>query len=95
MTRADLAEQVHDAIGEPLLTSDVVVCAIFDSIARALRSGDKVEIRADSEASTPAKDAGASGAIPETGSRIEVPPKRIAFFKPSKNLRELVGTWGA
>ncbi|MGA2119879.1 MAG: HU family DNA-binding protein [Bryobacteraceae bacterium] len=45
MTRADLTEEVYQAIGIPLKESDVVVRAIFDSIVRALRSGDKIEIR--------------------------------------------------
>jgi integration host factor subunit beta len=45
MTRADLTEEVYQAIGIPLKESDIVVCAIFDSIVRALRSGEKVEIR--------------------------------------------------
>jgi nucleoid DNA-binding protein len=42
MTRADLAEEVYQAIGMPLKESDIVVCTIF---VLALRSGDKVEIR--------------------------------------------------
>ena len=45
MTRADLTEEVHHAIETPLKESDAVVSAIFDSIVRALRTGDKVEIR--------------------------------------------------
>ena len=44
MTRADLTEEVCQAIEMPRKESDVVVCAIFDSIVRAVRSGDKVEI---------------------------------------------------
>ena len=45
MTRADLTEEVCQATELSQKESDVVVCAIFDSIVRALRSGDKVEIR--------------------------------------------------
>ena len=45
MTRADLTEEVHQAIGTPFKESDAVVSAIFDSIVRALRTADKVEIR--------------------------------------------------
>ena len=85
MTRADLTEEVYPAVGMPLKESDAFVSAIFDSLARALRSGDKVEIRADSEASTRAKEGHASDA------RVDVPPKRVAFFKPSKELRDCSG----
>jgi len=89
MTRADLTEEVHQAIETPRKESDVVVCAIFDSIVRALRSGDKVEIRGFGSFHTRQRRA-RIGRNPKTGARVEVPPKRIPFFKPSKELRELV-----
>jgi integration host factor subunit beta len=89
MTRADLTEAVYQTIGLPLKESDVVVCAIFDGIVRALRSGDKVEIRGFGSFHTRQRRA-RIGRNPKTGARVEVPPKRIPFFKPSKELRELV-----
>ena len=89
MTRADLTEQLYQAMGMPLKESDVVVCAIFDSIVRALRSGDKVEIRGFGSFHTRQRR-GRIGRNPKTGAKVEVPPKRIPFFKPSRELRELV-----
>ena len=89
MTRADLTEEVYQAIGMLLKESDVVVCAIFDSIIRALRSGDKVEIRGFGRFHTRHRR-GRIGRNPKTGARVEVPPKKIPFFKPGKELRELV-----
>jgi integration host factor subunit beta len=91
MTRADLTKEVYQAIGMPLKESDVVVCAIFDSIVRALRSGDKVEIRGFGRFHTRQRR-GRLGHNPKTGAKVEVPPKRVPFFKPSKDLRELVGS---
>ena len=89
MTRADLAEAVYQAIGLPLKESDAIVCAIFDSIVRALRSGGKVEIRGFGGFHTRQRG-GRVGRNPRTGAKVDVPPKRIPFFKPSKELRELV-----
>jgi len=89
MTRADLAREVHQAIGIPLKESDIIVCAIFDSIVRTLRSGDKVEIRGFGSFHTRQRR-GRVGRNPRTGAQVEVPPKRIPFFKASKELRELV-----
>ena len=89
LIRADLTEQVHQAIEMPRKESDVVVCAIFDSIVRALRSGDKVEIRGFGSFHTRQRRA-RIGRNPKTGAKVEVPPKRIPFFKPSKDLRELL-----
>ena len=89
MTRADLTQEVYQAIGLPLKESDVVVSAIFDSIVRSLRSGDKVEIRGFGSFHTRQRR-GRIGRNPKTGAKVEVPPKRIPFFKPSKELRKLV-----
>jgi integration host factor subunit beta len=89
MTRADLTEAVYQAIELPHKESDVVVCAIFDSIVRALRSRDKVEIRGFGSFHTRQRRA-RIGRNPKTGARVDVPPKKIPFFKPSKELRELV-----
>ena len=89
MTRADLTEEVCQSIELSHKESDVVVCAVFDSIVRALRSGDKVEIRGFGRFHTRQRRA-RIGRNPKTGARVEVPPKRIPFFKPGKELREMV-----
>jgi integration host factor subunit beta len=89
MTRAELTEEVSEVIEMPQKESDLVVCTIFDSIVHALRSGDKVEIRRFGSFHTRQRPA-RIGRNPKTGARIEVPPKRIPFFKPSKELRKLV-----
>jgi integration host factor subunit beta len=89
MTRADLTEEVCQAIELPKKESDVVVCAMFDSIVRALRSGDKVEIRGFGSFHTRQRRARLAR-NPKTGARVEVPAKRIPFFKPGREIRELV-----
>jgi integration host factor subunit beta len=91
MTRADLSEEVYHTIKMPLKESNDVVCAIFDSIVRALRSGDKVEIRGFGSFDTRQRR-GRIGRNPKTGAKVEVPPKRIPFFKASRELRELVNS---
>ena len=89
MTRTDLTDAVYEAIGVPLKESDAIVCAIFDSIVRALRSGNKVEIRGFGTFQTRQR-LGRIGRNPKTGAKVEVPPKRIPFFRPGKELRKLV-----
>jgi integration host factor subunit beta len=88
VTRADLTEQVYQAIEMPRKESDVVVCAIFDGIVVPLDPETKLRF-VDSEPSTRASDERV-GRNPKTGARVDVPAKRIPFFKPSKQLRELV-----
>ena len=89
MTRVNLTEKVYLAMGMPLKEADILVCAIVDSIVRALRSGDKVEIRGFGSFHTRQRR-GRIGRNPKTGAKVEVPPKRIPFFKLSKELRKLL-----
>ena len=89
LARAELTEEVHQVIGLPLKEADIVVCTILDGIVRALRSGNKVEIRGFGTFNTRQRG-GRVGRNPKTGARVEVPPKRIPFFKASKELRQLV-----
>ncbi len=89
MTKADLVEQVT-ALGD--LTrrdSEVIVETIFDSVIHALQSGDKIEIRGFGSFRIRSRNA-RTGRNPKTGAKVEVPAKRIPYFKPSKELRHLI-----
>ena len=89
MTKADLIEEVSRVVEMTRKDSEVIVEAIFDSIVRSLRTGDKIEIRGFGSFRTRQRQP-RIGRNPKTGSRVEVPPKRIPFFKPSKELKDLV-----
>ena len=89
MTKADLINQVT-ALGD--LTrrdGEVIVDTLFDSVIDALRHADKVEIRGFGSFRTRQRNA-RTGRNPKTGAAVSVPAKRIPFFKPSKELRDLV-----
>ena len=73
--------------------SEVIVEAIFDSIVRSLKTDDKIEIRGFGSFRTRQRQA-RIGRNPKTGTRVEVPAKRIPYFKPSKELKDLVGKYG-
>ena len=45
LTKADLIEEVSRVVEMTRKDSEVIVEAIFDSIVRSLRAGDKIEIR--------------------------------------------------
>jgi integration host factor subunit beta len=89
MTRADLTEELSQAVEMPRKESDIIVAAIFDSIVRALRSGDKVEIRGFGSFRTRVRQP-RRGPNPKTGAGVDVPGKRIPYFKPSRELKALV-----
>src|SRR5512136_3490272 len=89
MTKADLIEEVSRVVELTRKESEVIVEAIFDSIVRSLKTGDKIEIRGFGSFRTRERQA-RIGRNPKTGDRVEVPAKRIPYFKPSKELKDLV-----
>ncbi len=91
MTKADLIDAVATAIEMSRKDSDVIVEAVFDGIAKSLRSGDKIEIRGFGSFRTRQRNS-RFGRNPKTGERVQVPAKRVPYFKPSKELKDLVNT---
>ncbi|GIU73432.1 MAG: HU family DNA-binding protein [Bryobacteraceae bacterium] len=89
MTKADLIEEISRVCEFTRKESEVIVEAIFDSVVRALREGDKIEIRGFGSFRTRQRKARV-GRNPKTGERVDVPAKRIPYFKPSKELKDLV-----
>jgi integration host factor subunit beta len=92
MTKADLIEEVSRLVELTRKDSEVVVETIFDSIVKSLRSGDKIEIRGFGSFRTRQRKPRVG---PKTGDRVDVPAKKIPFFKPSKELKDLVNSAAA
>jgi integration host factor subunit beta len=89
MTKADLVEEVIRATELPRKDSEVIVETVFESIIQALQTGDKIEIRGFGSFRTRERR-GRTGRNPKTGAKVEVPAKKIPFFKPSKELKDFV-----
>jgi integration host factor subunit beta len=89
VTKADLVEEVIRATELPRNESEEIVETVFDSIIHALQSGDKIEIRGFGSFRTRQRR-GRVGRNPKTGAKVDVPAKRIPFFKPSKDLKDFV-----
>src|SRR3954470_6084791 len=89
MTKADLIEEVSRLVELTRKDSEVVVETIFDSIVKSLRSGEKAEIGGVGSCRTRQRKPRV-GRNPKTGDRVDVPAKKIPFFKPSKELKDLV-----
>jgi integration host factor subunit beta len=94
MTKAELIDEVARVVEMSRKDSEVIVESIFDSIVRALRTGEKIEIRGFGSFRTRQRQP-RIGRNPKTGTRVEVPAKRIPFFKPSKELKDLVNSAAA
>ena len=91
MTRAELTQEVSPALDISRKESATIVVTMLDSIVRALRSGDKVEIRRFGSFGTRQRRS-RIGRNPKTGARVEVPVKRAPYFRPSMELMDLVNS---
>ena len=91
--RADLIEEVLNITELPRKESETIVETIFDSIIAALQKGEKIEIRGFGSFRTRDRR-GRVGRNPKTGAKVEVPAKKIPFFKPSKELKDFVNNAG-
>ncbi len=93
MTKADLIEGVSRVVDMTRKESEIIVESIFESIVRSLRMNDKIEIRGFGSFRTRQRKP-RIGRNPKTGARVDVAAKKIPYFKPSKELRDLVNTSG-
>ncbi|QWC56712.1 integration host factor subunit beta [Erythrobacter sp. 3-20A1M] len=70
-----------------------VVEIFFDEIAGRLAEGGRVELRGFGAFSTRERDA-RTGRNPRTGEAVEVPAKRVPYFKAGKEMREALNENG-
>ncbi len=91
MTKAELIEDVSRVVEMSRKDSEIIVETIFDSIVKSLKAGDKIEIRGFGSFRTRQRKP-RIGRNPKTGTRVDVPAKKIPYFKPSKELKDLVNT---
>lgn len=94
MTKADLVEEVSRVTELTRKDSEVIVDQLFDSVIKALKSGDKLEVRGFGSFRVRQRNARV-GRNPKTGEKVEVPAKRVPYFKPSKELKDLINDGAA
>lgn len=89
MTKADLVDQVTALGSLTRRDGEVIVDTFFEGIIEAVAADDKVEIRGFGSFRTRQRNA-RTGRNPKTGDKVNVPAKRVPYFKPSKELRDMV-----
>ena len=90
MTKAELVEKLAGKVdGINKREAEIIVNAFFDSIKDALASKNKVEVRGFGSFKLRSRK-GRNGRNPKTGTPVSVPAKLVPFFKPGKELKELV-----
>ena len=94
MTKANLVEDLLELGDLTRRDGEVIVDTIFDAVIGALKSGDKIEIRGFGSFRIRQRNS-RIGRNPKTGEKVVVPAKKVPYFKPSKELRDLVNPVGA
>ena len=89
MTKAALVEEVARVADLTKKHSEVIVETVFRSIIDALHRGEKIELRGFGSFRLRRREP-RKGRNPKTGDRVEVPSKRVPYFKPGKELKELI-----
>ena len=89
MNKAELATEVSRKAKVSHKVAKVVVDAVFEEMVKALRRGDRVEIRGFG--SFVIRNYGSyQGRNPKTGETVSVAPKKLPYFKVGKELKERV-----
>src|SRR3979409_686156 len=89
MTKAELVEEVSRVSHLPKKHSEVIVDTVFRSIIEALHRGEKIELRGFGSFRL-RKRQPRKGRNPKTGGKEEAPRKKVPYFKPGKELKELI-----
>ncbi len=89
MTKAALVEEVARVADLTKKHSEVIVETVFRSIIEALHRGEKIELRGFGSFRLRRRER-RKGRNPKTGDRVDVPSKRVPYFKPGKELKELI-----
>jgi integration host factor subunit beta len=89
MTKSELIEAVAQRTKMTKSSAEMVVNAVFETMAEALVAGKGIEIRGFGSF-TVRNYRAYSGRNPRTGTNVDVTPKRLPFFRVGKEMKVAV-----
>ena len=91
VTKADLVDQIYEAIGPGVTKKDcaAVVDGFLNAVKQALADERRIELRGFGTFEVRYREA-RTARNPRTGEPVEVPPRAVPVFRPSKLWKELV-----
>lgn len=89
VTKADLVDDVARASELTKKDAETLVEIVFDCIVNSLNHGEKIELRGFGSFRVRSRNA-RRGRNPKTGEPVDIEAKRIPYFKPGKELKELI-----
>ena len=88
LTKVALIAEVARVASLTKTRAEIIVDTVFGSIVETLHRGEKVELRGFGSFRLRRREPH-RGRNPRTGDRVDVPSKRVAYFTPGKELKEL------
>ncbi len=89
MTKADLVGIVAEEADMTKKDVEQLIEIIFESIVESLNNGEKIELRGFGSFRVRDRNA-RKGRNPKTGEPVDIPAKRVAYFKPGKDLKDII-----
>ena len=89
LTKAELSKEIARNCESSLKEGREILELILNAMTRALSRGERVEIRGFGSFATRVRNP-RIGRNPKTGATVNVPPKRVPYFRASKELRTLL-----
>lgn len=89
MNKSELIEKLAERCGLNVMQSEEIVNLIYRKMRDTLVNGGRIEIRGFGSFVVKEYDA-YQGRNPKTGQKIDVPPKKLPFFKVGKELKERI-----
>jgi integration host factor subunit beta len=89
MIKADLINRIAQEMEISKQEAETGVNLFFETIKDALKRGEEIELRGFGSFRFRTRNARA-GRNPRTGEPVQVPPKKVLYFKPSKLLKNMI-----
>ena len=90
MNKSELIAAAAESAGVAKKDTERIINAALDIIARKLAAGEKVQLSGFGIFETKDRQARV-GRNPHTREAVEIPASRVPGFKPSQNLKDIVG----
>jgi integration host factor subunit beta len=91
MTKSELIDAIVAREGYPRRHVEITINTIFDSMAEALSRSERIEVRGFGNFTVRDYDA-YIGRNPKSGEAVQVPKKRMPFFRVGKDLNERINS---
>lgn len=91
LTKADIVAGVARRLDVTQVQAAIIVDSFLKGVVTALKQGEEVEIRGLGSFRFRSR-APRKGRNPKTGERVEVPAKRVPYFRMGKELKAILGS---